>query len=374
MPQIGDTARARDLGYKGKDIHIWIACPHCLKERWVKRWQLKTYFINKGLCLNCYKQNHSKYQRPLNLADKTAKCRKPWSEEDLEYLAHRFGLVKDKTLATRLQRTESAIITTASKKYSISRINNYNSYTAASLADALGINKCSIDLWIKKGWLKGRRLSNINGARRIWRLTEWGIIECLRKRPWLVLLKPTPQWLISEYSHHFFYLIRKEWEKDPWYTVEQAAPLLGLSKKSKCAVFQYIRMGWLRAEKKPCRGSSGGVWIIRRSAIQAFLENDPRPQHKYVAERDRTHRFLMSLGYPYRLATIWVLNCPSCRQEVRIAASAQLNGAEVRAKFISIYVNGVCSHGAAVELTIPLSGFRISSGREPLCATVEKVF
>lgn len=282
---------------------------------------------------------------------KPAKWRQRWSREDLDYLAQKYGLVSDKTLAARLQRTESAIITTARKRYAISHINNYNFYTAATLAETLGVSDCSIKLWIKRGWLTVRREAKIRGKKRLWRFTEHGIIKCLRQRPWLVILNPTPQWLISDYSHPFFYIIRDEWGKNPWYTVKQALPLLGI--KSNDAISRYIHMGWLLAERKPCIGAPEGMWIIRRSAIQAFLENDPRPQHKYVAERDRNHRFLISLGYPYRLATTWVLKCPSCGEQVRIIAPSPLNGAQVRERFVTVYVNGKCLHSAEVDLTIP---------------------
>lgn len=37
MPRIGEIRRARELGYKGRDFFIWLACPQCGKERWIPK-------------------------------------------------------------------------------------------------------------------------------------------------------------------------------------------------------------------------------------------------------------------------------------------------------------------------------------------------
>jgi len=37
MPRIGEIRRARELGYKGRDFFIWVACPQCGKERWITK-------------------------------------------------------------------------------------------------------------------------------------------------------------------------------------------------------------------------------------------------------------------------------------------------------------------------------------------------
>lgn len=35
MPNIGDRKRAYEIGIRGHAIHIWSACPVCLKEQWI---------------------------------------------------------------------------------------------------------------------------------------------------------------------------------------------------------------------------------------------------------------------------------------------------------------------------------------------------
>jgi len=64
MPQLGDIKRARDLGYKGRDKHIWAACSECGRERWVllrlnilpkKCWACATKQM--GLAFKCGEEN-----------------------------------------------------------------------------------------------------------------------------------------------------------------------------------------------------------------------------------------------------------------------------------------------------------------------------
>lgn len=266
---------------------------------------------------------------------KPARAYKHWKPDELEYLAENYGLICDKTLATRLQREESAIINIASRKRVASRMANF--YTASTLARILGI-PCPklVLLWVKRGWLKSRKSAMSQGKKQLWRFSQRGVVRCLKQRPWLVDLKRMER-------HYFRSVVIKEWERDPWYTAKQAAPLLGVKKAAR--VIQYIHRGWLRAEKKPYHHT--GIWIIRRSAIQAFLENDPRPQHKYIAAGAARRRFIMSLGEPSRLVIVWLIKCPSCGQQVTITASPQLRGPQVRERFIAEYVNGNCKHGAA---------------------------
>lgn len=52
MPKIGDVARAKDIGQKDECKYIYIACPGCGAERWIR----KGYFERgktKGFCMKC---------------------------------------------------------------------------------------------------------------------------------------------------------------------------------------------------------------------------------------------------------------------------------------------------------------------------------
>jgi len=73
-----------------------------------------------------------------------------------------------------------------------------------------------------------------------------------------------------------------EWEKNPWYTTDEAAVYIGLSVKSKWAVGKYVKKGWIKGLRQ--LGAGGlGQWVFHRSNLDAFLLNDPRPDHRKEA-------------------------------------------------------------------------------------------
>ncbi len=292
---------------------------------------------------------------PLKMADnssagktaklKPAKLGEPWSEEALQYLSDNYGLIPNEMIALHLRRSVTSIPLIANRKLHLNLTDNF--YTASELARTLGLlNSNTIVGWVRNGWLKGQ--SNFCGKGKwLWCFVEEDIVECLRQRPWLVVVMPTRQWLISDYSHYFFYLIRDEWNLDPWYTTAQAASLLRVANRS---VKKYIERGWLLVAQKPVGTLP---FFIRRSIIEAFLANDPRPSYLHNARSKSSRSRLEKLGFPTRIETVWHFVCPRCGQEVRIAAPPSMMGAEIREKFITVYVNGACLHSATVKIGLP---------------------
>lgn len=271
--------------------------------------------------------------------DKPARSGKDWTPDELEFLSNNLGLMSDKELANRLQRSEIAIWLAAKKKLHGQRRKD-NFYTATEVARALGIPCLKrVVGWLERGWLQGKRAPWRQGLNYVWLFTEEDIVECLRRRPWLTNLKTMPE-------HYFRSVVREEWERDPWYTCEQVAPLLGV--KTPDTVYLHIYRGWLPAEKKP-GGPHQGEWIIRRSAVQAFLNDDPRDHRDYSASR---RKGIIAAGHPSKLLTIWLIQCPSCGELVRITAPPQLRGPQVKERFIREYVNGNCEHAAECLLSI----------------------
>lgn len=72
MPELNEIKWAREIGYKGHNSYIWLACIKCGKERWVhfRRTQKNTY---TGLCHLCnnkqdrperhvYRENHPSWK------------------------------------------------------------------------------------------------------------------------------------------------------------------------------------------------------------------------------------------------------------------------------------------------------------------------
>ncbi|MDP2730280.1 MAG: hypothetical protein Q8O55_07350 [Dehalococcoidales bacterium] len=106
-------------------------------------------------------------------------------------------------------------------------------------------------------------------------------MKCLRRRPWLVKPDSMPQ-------SYFRSLVREEWERDPWYSCVEAQRFLGLHDEHANAVHRYIRRGWIKAERKPGAGGLG-EYVIRKSAIDYFIKNDPRPilYHAHRSEAKR---------------------------------------------------------------------------------------
>jgi hypothetical protein len=194
----------------------------------------------------------------------------------------------------------------------------------------------SVALWVHHGWLKATKGPPGAGRTKMWNITEDDILDLLKRRPWLADLKAMEE-------HYFRSIVRDEWKRDPWYTPTQVAPRLRLKRPD--AVRQYIYKGWLAAEKQP-GGSERRGWIIRESAIHAFLKNDPRQAHKSTASRAAKIGSNIRLGIPVKISTIWQIQCPVCGDTVTVAAPAWMLGRQVKDKLIAMFTNGECTHGA----------------------------
>lgn len=264
---------------------------------------------------------------------------KQWTEEELDYLAAKYGLVKDKTISRHLKRSPGACTIAAQRKLRSNRKMNF--YSAMELARALGI-PCSKTLipWVEAIWLRARRSILRAGEHRTWLFTEKNVVKFLRKMPWLFDPNKMPE-------HYFRSIVRAEYEKDPWYNCKETAALLGLTTDD--VVQRYIGRGWLPAVKKP-GGPWQGKWIIRRSDIEKFLANDPRPKHNFEASSSSRKRWARHKGSPVRLSVVWSVLCPNCGQTIVVRADPSLHGPDVQHLFTHLYTNGTCSHGLTCDL------------------------
>lgn len=264
---------------------------------------------------------------------------KNWTPEELDYLGNKYGLISDRSISQHLQRSPNALKIANQRKLHSNRKMNF--YSAAQLAKVLAI-PCSKTLipWVEVGWLKARRSIVRAGEYHAWRFLDKQIEKFLHSKPWLFDPGKMPQ-------HYFRSIVQAEYDKDPWYTCIEAAPLLGV--KTDDAIQRYILHGWLKAEKKP-GGPWQGKWIIRRSAIEKFLANDPRPQHKYDMASTSRKRTWRKHGNPLRLSIIWSVLCPTCGNTVVVKAHPGLKGPQVQSIFTRVYSNGACSHGLICTL------------------------
>ena len=259
-----------------------------------------------------------------------------WTAEELDWLHDHWGVLPDETICEHLGRTKAACILAVRRHLHIRRKMSF--YSAYELMRILGLkeSKTITRTWLRKGFIKGQHSHVPCGNNRMWFFTEANVEDCLRRRPWLVDLERL------EDHNHFCSIVRAEYERDPWYTVEQAAPLLGV--RSANAVHRCITGGLLKAEKKP-GGPWQGVWIIRKSAIDAMLADDVRPglkKQRMVATRKENN---YDKGVASLAARLWVMRCPRCRQTVRILSGVRATNAQVGSWFLATYA-GECNHGA----------------------------
>ena len=264
----------------------------------------------------------------------------PWTKKDLDYLLEHYGTLPDDVLAQRLGRTKEAIKVAVKRKF-IGLRHTDTFYTARVLSLILGRKDPSaVALWINHGWLKATKGPPEAGRTKMWNITEDDIVDLLKRRPWVADMSQMEE-------HYFRAVVREEWKRDPWYGPRQVAPRLGV--KTREAVLRYIHKGWLTAEKQP-GGPEHRVWVIRESAIRAFLRNDPRKLYKSELSRATRIGANIKLGIPIKLSTTWQVQCPSCGEQVVITAPAWMLGRQVKEDFVTSYTSGQCIHGTRCSI------------------------
>lgn len=269
---------------------------------------------------------------------------KPWTPEDKEYLGDNYGKKPAKAIARHLGRSTNALKIAAYRK--LNGLNQRsNIFTARAVAVTLGV-RCSKTIihWKKLGYIKGKRAPFAYGATLCWSFEYEDIIRCLKKRPW-------PVNLAKMEMSYFRTIVKAEYERDPWYGCKEAAPFLGLVDIN--AVHRYIHRGWLQAFRRPLVGGNRtGSWgfVIRRSAIDAMLKNDPRPARRRYALIKTRRQAWLDEGRPVPILKEWLLRCPKCRHRVRIIADPNLRSPQIKSFFIQQYASNQCSHGKKVLL------------------------
>ena len=272
------------------------------------------------------------------LATRWKNAKKPWTQDELDIISDKLGVIQDRSLARLLGRSPHAIKIVADRRMSLSRSKNF--LTSKDIGEMLGVESKAVVFWHSKGWLTGRKSHVGAGVNKRWMFFEEDIEKMLRARPWLCERRSIDHPYYKE-------LIEKEYRKDPWYTPDEAAPLLHLSKENGAqAVYRYLKKNFIKAERKPSGGT--WAWIIRRSAIEEFLRKDPRP---IVAERMRQVRLgtIRESGYPQKLSVSWLVKCPDCGQDVYVITHPKAYGPEVLRE-LKKCVNGTCTHGAELIL------------------------
>jgi len=275
---------------------------------------------------------------------------KPWTERDLRWLSENYGLLPDREICKHLGRTFSSILLASKRLIHINRKMNF--YTASEVAREMGVpcSKVITGPWMLHNYIRGKRSHVHCGSTRTWLFTYEDIEKALMKRPWIAHLESMP-------VNYFRHLVESEYERDPWYSVTEAALLLGVKDGYRAAL--YIRKGWLKGEFSHT-GANNRHWVVRRSAIQKFLDKDPRPEHRRIQLILSKREKRIKRGKPAKVAVTWLVPCPQCHELVEVIADPRLFAPEVMRRFRSqfnIEQNGACSHDgkASLEDLVPIS-------------------
>ncbi len=188
-----------------------------------------------------------------------------WTEEELEYLGDAWGVRSDEEICKHLNRSLPGVILAVKRHLKINR--KMNMLTASELARVFGVDSKTITgTWMRKGFLQGRKAYARCGNNRMWFFTDENVEACLRQRPWLADLARI------EDRNQFRQIVEGEWSRDPWYQPKQVAKMTRLPLSN---IMKQLLRGHIKADKKPGAPWSG-MWIIRRSAIEAFLSRRVR--------------------------------------------------------------------------------------------------
>lgn len=142
-------------------------------------------------CLGVPRKVVYRWAKQLGLKQRGTRA---WTEKDTFYLESNLHRLSMDELMKRLDRTEAAIVQKA-QQLGLSKIQD--GYTLNSLVAALGVHHRTIERWIAKGWLRGKRRQTVR-ERDVWYFSDNAIRDFIRRHPEEV--KPTKAdwlWLVD---------------------------------------------------------------------------------------------------------------------------------------------------------------------------------
>jgi hypothetical protein len=174
------------------------------------------------------------------------------------------------------------------------------------------------------------------GGSLTWFITHENIEEFVKSRPWFFDPEKMP-------DNEFRDIVKWDFARDPWYSLPQACKLIGVSYDSS-AMAGYITKGWLHPMRAPIEGGNHWTWLFRKSDINAFLADDPRPKsHKNHYKNLKLRR--LNEGRAIEMCMVWQMICPFCKKSVLIRSNPHICGYEAKELFVKAFcVKGNCSH------------------------------
>jgi excisionase family DNA binding protein len=204
---------------------------------------------------------------------------RPWTDEEIDYLAENWGLLTDEAVAAHLGRSVGACLHAAGQRAGVTRKMQF--YTAATVAHLFGVDWHRVERWIEAGLLKAKR-SHIRGVYgNVWHIGDEAITAFIRQHPWAY------DRTRIEGGTWWRNLAERVWRADPLLTATEAAARLGCTKET---VMRHCRRGWLVAYRTWEAGQHGG-WRIPTSSLAQFRYRRP-PHLSGIAAywRERTER------------------------------------------------------------------------------------
>ncbi len=103
---------------------------------------------------------------------------KPWSEDDLQFLADNYGRIRLETIAKKLDRTTTAVKLRASRE-NIRTTDNF--LTGSMVARILGADLSTVRRWIELGYLKAKKSKVVRRSKYfVWHIEAAALEEFLR--------------------------------------------------------------------------------------------------------------------------------------------------------------------------------------------------
>ena len=239
-----------------------------------------------------------------------------WSPEADEWLRDNYHRYTMKTLVRKLGRTETAIIL-RKKRLGIVRSDGF--YTCRALAEVFGCDSKNVAAFYHEGYLKGKRAPYLQGRHRPWVFVDGPIGEFIRTYPWL--LRPAKM----KEEHYFRSLVRNEWERDPWYTTQEAASLMGVADNT---LLKRFNSGEIPAFQRSPEDRFSYWWVRRSALLEHFRCHDTREERsRNMANMQRSRR--ERSGLPRRIAVVWEMVCQDCAERYTVEASPRAWSPEV---------------------------------------------
>jgi hypothetical protein len=121
--------------------------------------------------------------------------RRPWTLAEVNLLQSLVGCVSTATIAKRLHRPESSVVSKLRRMAISSR--RHNDYTIRDLELALGEDHKKIAAWIKKGWLQDHR-QGTGRLNDIHRIREKDLLKFIKNHPMEICIGKTDQlWFLD---------------------------------------------------------------------------------------------------------------------------------------------------------------------------------